>query len=445
MKIPLIMNTSLRAYLDALRQFPFTAQCSPQQYFRRPGKDFTRTRILHLERVVWLTVTLLKSTLCAELDQFFSWLDTGGASPTKSALVQARQKILPKFYRDLFQFGVALYFKFYRIKRWKGMRLWAADGTGFRLPDEEWLGEEFGWHGNQHNRVPSARLLCHYDLLNQVVASVQFHTRNVAETVMAQRSIAQIPKDVCMVYDRGHASHTIPFLHQHCGSHCIIRMPLGFSKTVEGFVANGKKEQIITERLSYKSRKVLQSLGFSATFETLITYRLIRAILPNGEVEVLLTTLLGTKRFKHAYFAEIYNKRWGIETCFFVIKSFLQLANFSACTVNNCWQDIYAPFILYNIQTALFASKARKIKKTNKSRQHGYKPNRNVTAGLLKRFLVKIMLRPKQELRRWLKDFFRQMVQTMEPVRPDKNKERRRRVLRGTERHTHEKNYRPAL
>ena len=47
------------------------------------------------------------------------------------------------------------------------MRLWAADGTGFRLPDEEWLGEEFGWHGNQHNRVPSCRLLAYYDLLNQ--------------------------------------------------------------------------------------------------------------------------------------------------------------------------------------------------------------------------------------------------------------------------------------
>jgi len=418
---------------------------SPQQYFRRPGKDFTRTRILHLERVVWLTVTLLKSTLCVELDQFFSWLDTGESSPTKSALVQARQKILPKFYRDLFQFGVALYFRCYKIKRWKGMRLWAADGTGFRLPDEPWLGEEFGWHGNQHNKVPSTRLLCHYDLLNQIVTSVQFHTRNVAETVVAQRSISQTPKDVCVIYDRGHASHAIPFLHQHCGSHCIIRMPTGFSNAVKDFVAWGKKEQIITEKLSQKSRATLNALGIEVNIQATITYRLIRIVLPTGEVEVLLTNLLDAKRFKHAYFSEIYNKRWGIETCFFVIKSFLQLANFSAYTVNNCWQDIYAPFILYNIQTALFALKTRKIKQTNKARQHDYKPNRNVAAGLLKRFLVKFTLRPMQELKKWLKDFFRQLIQTMEPIRPGKNKERRRRVLRGTERHTHEKNYRRAL
>jgi hypothetical protein len=439
------MNTSLRAYLEAIRLFPEMARLAPQQYFRRPGKDFTRTRILHLERVVWLNITLLKCTLCVELDRFFDWLGTGEFSPTKSALVQARQKLLPKFFKDMFMFGVSLFYKCFKAKRWKGMRLWAADGTGFRLPDEGWLGEEFGWHGNQHDRVPSTRLLCHYDLLNELVTSVQFHPREIAETVKAQRSIAQIPKDVCLVYDRGHASHAIPFLHQHYGSHCIVRIPLGFSNTVKDFVASGKKEKAVTERLSQKSRATLNSLGIPANLQTTITYRLIRVMLPNGEVEVLLTTLLDAKRFKHAYFAEIYRMRWGIESCFFVIKSFLELANFSAYTVNNCWQDIYAHFINYNLQTALFTAKKRKIKKTNKQRLYGYKPNRNVASGLLKRFLVKLMLRPARELKRWLKDFYRQMLQTMEPIRPEKNKERRRRLMRGTERHTHEKNYRHAL
>ena len=331
------MNTSLRAYLDAIRQFPKLAMQSPQQYFRRPGKDFTRTRILHLERVAWLNITLLKSTLCVELDRFFDWLKAGEFSPTKSALVQARQKLLPKFFKDMFLFSARLFYECFKAKRWKGMRLWAADGTGFRLPDEEWLGEEFGWHGNQHNRVPSCRLLAYYDLLNQILTAAQFHTRYVAETVVAQRSIAEIPRDVCTVYDRGHASHTIPFLHQYYGSHCIIRMPVGFSNTAKAFVASGKKEQIITERLSYKSRIVLNSLGLPVNAQTTITYRLIRVILPTGEVEVLLTTLLDTKRFKRGYFSEIYRKRWGIETCFHVIKSFLELANFSAYTVNNCW------------------------------------------------------------------------------------------------------------
>jgi len=89
--------------------------------------------------------------------------------------------------------------------------------------------------------------------------------------------------------------------------------------------------------------------------------------------------------------------------------------------------------------------KERQIKKVNRQRRHDYKPNRNVTAGLLKRFLVKFMLRPAKELKHWLSDFYRQTLQAMEPVRPEKNKERRRRLMRGTERHVYEPNYRHSL
>jgi hypothetical protein len=203
------MPSPLRTYLDALRHFPFAVLQQPQHYFRRPGKDFTRRRSLYLERLVWLNITLLKTTLAVELDQFFDWLGTGEFSVTKSALVQARQKLLPRFFRDFFQFAVAAYYHAFKIHRWKGFRLWATDGSGFRLPDEVELGEAFGWHGNQYNSVPSARMLVCFDLLNNLVTALQFHTRNTAEIVVAMRSVCQIPSDVLMVYDRAYGSHII--------------------------------------------------------------------------------------------------------------------------------------------------------------------------------------------------------------------------------------------
>lgn len=129
------MQSPLRTYLDTLRLFPTIARDTPRQYFSRPGKDFTRTRVLHLERLVWLNVSLLKCSLSVELDHFFDWLGTGEASPTKSAFVQARQKILPRFYKDMFMFSVSLFYKCFKSRRWKGMRICATDGTGFRLPD----------------------------------------------------------------------------------------------------------------------------------------------------------------------------------------------------------------------------------------------------------------------------------------------------------------------
>ena len=186
----------------------------------------------------------------------------------------------------MFMLSVSLFYQCYKIKHWKGMRLWASDGTGFGLPQEEWLGDEFGWAFNQHGAVVSGRILACYDLLNQLITAVQFHTNQVSELVVAMRSIKQIPSDVLMVYDRGFASHIVPFLHTYFGSHCVIRLPLGFNTSTKSFVKSGLKEQIITEKLSPKARKSLRELGLDNLVRTKITYRLIRVILPNGQTEV---------------------------------------------------------------------------------------------------------------------------------------------------------------
>lgn len=238
---------------------------------------------------MWLDLGLLKKTLFAELDQFFFTLGTGEQAVTKSALCQARQKLLPRFFQDFFQYSVSAFYRHLPVRRWRGFRLWATDGTGFRLPDAPGLGETFGWHGNQHNRVPSTRLLLCFDVLNQLIASARFHTRHTAESVVAQRQIARLPKDVLMIYDRGYAGHIIPFLHLLYGSHCLIRLPEGFSNTVKAFVESGKNQAIITEYLQWKARLALRELGAGEVpLRTTITYRLIRIPLPKGNVEVLL-------------------------------------------------------------------------------------------------------------------------------------------------------------
>jgi len=439
------MPSPLRAYLDALEQFPFSALQKPQHYFRRPCRDFTRRRSLHLKRIVWLNISLLKTTIFVELDQFFDWLGTSECLVTKSALVQARQKSLPRFFSNLFQISADAFYKYFKARRRKGFRLWATDGSGFRVLDKHELGEVFGWHGNQHIRVPSARMLVCFDLLNYVVTALRFHTRNTAEIVVAMRGVDEIPKDVLMIYDRAYGLHIIPFLHQHFGSNCVIRLRVNFSNIVKSILKSGESQQLINEPLQIKAKQALSELKISVPADATITYRLIQVLLPTGETEVPLTTLLDKKKYHWPHFGEVYRKRWGIESCFFVIKSFLQLSNFSAYTENNCWQDIYSHFILYNLQTALHESLDKTISQINTRRQYNYKPNRNVSAGLLKRFVVKIFLRPAAEIAAHLNEFHRQILQTLEAERPGKNKERRRRLMRGTERHVHEKNYRRAF
>jgi hypothetical protein len=59
---------------------------------------------------------------------------------------------------------------------------------------------------------------------------------------------------------------------------------------------------------------------------------------------------------------KLYRKRWGVETFIFVIKSFFQLFNFSTIKENGIWQDVFATFTLYNLQTVLNQAYSRKIK-----------------------------------------------------------------------------------
>ncbi|MBX2892063.1 MAG: hypothetical protein KF734_14130 [Saprospiraceae bacterium] len=56
-----------------------------------------------------------------------------------------------------------------------------------------------------------------------------------------------------------------------------------------------------------------------------------------------------------------------METCFFSLKSLLQLARFSAVTVNNAWQDTYATLIVYNFLSALHHSMQDDIDRINVS------------------------------------------------------------------------------
>ena len=439
------MSSPFCKYLDALRQFPFSVCEQPQYYFRRPGRDFTRRRSLWLDRLVWLGVGLLKKTLSVELDHFFAALGTGEVSVSKSALCQARQKLLPRFYQDFFFFSVGAYYQYLPFRRWRGFRVWATDGTGFRLPDAPGLGDAFGWHGNQYDLVPSTRLLLSFDVLNEVAATARFHTRHTSELVVAQRHIERLPKDVLTVYDRGYASHIIPFLHLLHGTHCVIRMPVDKSLAVRAFVASGKRQAIVAERLGVKARLALRELGAAEVpLGATITYRLVRVTLPTGEIEVLLTTLLDKMRYPCHLFGPLYRRRWGVETCIFTLKSYFQLANFSAHKPDVCWHDIFGTLLLYNLQTASFNPVRKQIRALNRRRKHDYKPNRNVSGGLLKRFVARFFLRPRTELADALAEYHRLVLMNLEPERPGRDRERRRRIMRGTERHVHEKNYRRA-
>lgn len=435
---------SLIRYLNGLRQFTTLDPNKRLLYLKRPGRDFTRKSPLSFVRTVSLITSLLRRTLAIELFDCFSF--TPHPPVSKSAFCQRRQLIKPSFFKDLFTLSATTFYRcFKQHKKWKGKLLFAVDGTGQKLPNEQWIGEFFGFHLNQHSNRPSTRLLLFFDLLNKVIYRAVFHSQKSSEIINTYPNVESLPTNAIYIYDRGFYGYGLPFLHRRNGSDCVIRMPIDASPEIQDFLQSNEKERIITVLLTGRAYYSLHRLGLDPERNAQIKVRLIKVVLDTGEVEVLLTTLLNRNRFHHKHFKWLYGKRWGVETAIYVLKSFLQLALSSAYTQPGVEQDIWATFLFYNKQSAIIFDLEQQVKTKTAHREYTYRVNRNVTAGLIKKWVYVIYLDGPRKWRARTKVLLEHCLNHLEPYRPRTNRERERKIMRAQGRHIPEKNYRKAI
>ena len=220
----------------------------------------------------------------------------------------------------------------------------------------------------------------------------------------------------------------------------------GGSRLVQDFVQSGEREIVTRVKLRQgRALAKLRELGLDPVVGTEFKVRLVRVELDDGTIEVLMTSLTDRRRYPHRVFKWLYGKRWGVETAIFVLKSFLQLALFSAYTQPGVEQDLWASFAFYNQQAVLVAACEDEVQRKTKHRQYEYRINRNVTAGLIQRFLYHIYLDGPATWRAKTQVLLELTPRYTEPYRPDRNRARERKIMRMNNRHIHEKNYRKAM
>lgn len=71
----------------------------PERYAKEPGKDFTRRRSLTLPTLISLILTMNEKSMRKGLLRYFQ---NGIDTPSASAFVQQRKKLLPQAFEDLF-------------------------------------------------------------------------------------------------------------------------------------------------------------------------------------------------------------------------------------------------------------------------------------------------------------------------------------------------------
>jgi hypothetical protein len=226
------------------------------------------------------------------------------------------------------------------------------------------------------------------DLLNGYCCGAWIGPHKFGEPQFAMSFLeASTPKDL-LIYDRNFISFELIYKHLQKGIPFLMRSMLTFNKVVEGFVNSEQKQAVVYFPIPDEARRSLWKQGFEVNKNTSVKVRLIRILLDSGETEVLATSLLDQKKYRHKCFKELYAKRWGCETQIDKFKNKLQMEIFTGHKTEAIYQDFFASVIVLNLHNLIVRSCDKQLKEKIESRQNPAAINQSVSVGLLKKRLV---------------------------------------------------------
>lgn len=314
-------------------------------------------------------------------------------SITASAFTKARKKLKHTAYSELNDDIIGIYYKDQNIKRFWGFRILAFDGSKITLPYNNEVKLKFGSKpignhtGQDLGEYSRATFQACYDVLNHIaVKSILGHGSSY-EVDLAEEMIPSIKQDDLTIYDRGYASY--PFMAKMLKEkkHFIIRCPkLSFNPVQEMFETASNEDKTVLINVSHRHKKEINKLGLPST----IKIRLIRVVLPSGQIEVLATSLLDKDIFPAREFSYLYSYRWGVETFFSKMKGRLALENFTGKTVESIYQDFWSTVFISNLETIMTEDIEEEINTKKHPENKKQKINKAVSFNVIKKMAFEI-------------------------------------------------------
>lgn len=370
-----------------------------------------------------------KSSIQRELDRFYKEVtqsDFNIRAVTKSAFTQARAKLNPWAFKRLNEVAVNSFYDGAEYYVWHNMRLLAVDGTRLVLPNHPTIIEEFGVH-QFGPKADSPRSLAIgsmlYDVLNMVTIDSQIAPYVSSERDLLMQHLDHVKSGDLLLLDRGYPSFWLLFLLKAKGIEFCLRLKDDWWLKVKEFTESLDKERIVTFSLPKKDRSKLKD--FPHMLDTEITCRLIKVELENGEKEVLCTSLIDTQTYLHEEFEELYHYRWNEEEAYKLLKSRIELENFSGKTARAVKQDFHGKVFLMTLCAAYAHPIEEKVVaeyKADQNRKHDQKINRTNAIASTMDVLIPIFI--KNKYREALQAFDKIVEDTREIIRPGRSNPR---------------------
>ena len=316
----------------------------PERYARKSGRDFTRKRTLTPAVLIQLIVTMdEKSIWKGLLGHFRRRIDT----PSASAFVQQRQKLLPSALEDLFhRFSDHLRPQ----KKFRGYRLLAADGSSLKSgaypadKDAYRSGTErqHGWNLFHINAL--------FDLENGIYTDV---------IVLADRNYEAYNNFACL--EKRGWKYLIRIKDHERKNAYGLKLPdepefdLPIRMTLGRLTPQQLRQQGIPVPEHYyrlPNSIPFDFLGTESTAFYEFSARIVRLTLKDGRTQLLITNL-DAEQFPLSALRELYAQRWGIETSFRELKYTVGLIHLHSRKSDLVLQEIFAAFTVFNFTQAV--------------------------------------------------------------------------------------------
>jgi Transposase DDE domain len=323
--------------------------------FRVQATDFTRERVLTWPVVIMVMLRGQKVSLPTAVNKFFSALGAVWRVVTASAYRQARQKVQPEVFVHLNTVACEEYYARYgaedEVVLWHGHRVLGMDGSYLNLPDTAETRHEFSVQTNQHPGAEQVQALASvlYDLRNDLGLSAALGPKQAEKTHLFATHLAVTRRGDVLVCDRAYADYSVMAMLLAWQCHFVIRFPRQSFTAVNAFWASPAQERVVTLAVPMSARAYVREQQLLPTLRV----RVMKVLLPGGEVEVLGTDLLDARRYPAAEFKTVYGWRWNHETYHDRIKNIFEIERFSGKSVQAIKQDFYGVIFLATLESIL--------------------------------------------------------------------------------------------
>jgi len=274
-----------------------------------------------------------------------------------SALSQARSRLPQKVVEVLARGACAVHDA--PCERWHGMRLEALDGTTVSMPREALLFDHFGAHHARTTtvRYPLGTFCCLLRVGSSLIEDYRFGPFDCGEKDTATPLVAHLRPGDLLLADRGFAGSPTMARVLARGSHFLMR----------------KNARLIVSRLPVLKRLGPHDFITELTVNPIaraadpslparLRVRLFRAtwLSPAGErlTDWFVTSLRRRRRFPPQVLANLYHRRWRIETSYLEFKVLFHTDVLRSKTVSNIYKELAAHVLAYQLVRRLIRQAA---------------------------------------------------------------------------------------